>query len=79
MKKIILLLSLIFSFSAYSQIKFEGLVKDSIGEVLELANVIAINEKTNALESYTFTNEQGYFNLSLGKNKKYKQSLVDLR
>ncbi|MGY8954545.1 MAG: carboxypeptidase-like regulatory domain-containing protein, partial [Flavobacteriales bacterium] len=57
---------------AFSQIKFDGLVKDSIGNPLELANVIAINQETSALESYGITDEKGYFLLSLRKNEKYK-------
>jgi len=54
-----------------AQIKFQGVVKDSISNPLELANVIAINKETNALESYAITNEKGYFSLTLGKNGKY--------
>lgn len=63
---------MICSFNLTAQIKFEGVVKDSIGNVLELANVIAINQETNALESYTFTNDKGYFNLALRQNEKFK-------
>lgn len=55
-----------------AQIKIEGVVKDSIGEPLELANVIAINQETSALESYGITNDKGKYILALGKNAKYK-------
>ena len=61
---------LIFSFS-YSQIKLEGYVKDSIGNRLELANVIAINKATSALDSYGITNEDGRYKLNLKKNTIY--------
>ena len=61
---------LIFSFS-YSQIKLEGYVKDSIGNGLELANVIAINKATSALDSYGITNENGRYKLNLKKNTIY--------
>ena len=61
---------LIFSFS-YSQIKLEGYVKDSIGNGLELANVIAINKATSALDSYGITNEDGRYKLNLKKNTIY--------
>ena len=57
---------LIFSFS-YSQIKLEGYVKDSLGNGLELANVIAINKATSALDSYGITNEDGRYKLNLKK------------
>ena len=60
----------IFSFS-YSQIKLEGYVKDSLGNGLELANVIAINKATSALDSYGITNEDGRYKLNLKKNTIY--------
>ncbi|MDH7911866.1 TonB-dependent receptor [Winogradskyella sp. SYSU M77433] len=72
MKKILMLLFVVVSGSAFAQIKMEGIVKDSIGTPLELANVIAINQETNALESYAITNDKGKYVLSLGKNGKYK-------
>tara|TARA_R110002049_G_scaffold56603_1_gene155945 strand:- start:42297 stop:44939 length:2643 start_codon:yes stop_codon:yes gene_type:complete len=50
----------------------QGVVKDSIGEPLELANVITINQETNKLESYGITNDKGKYLLSLEKNSKYK-------
>ena len=56
----------------FSQIKFDGVVKDSIGDVLELANVIALNEETSTLESYSITDEKGYFSLELKQNGTYK-------
>ena len=67
-----MLLFVVVSGSAFAQIKMEGIVKDSIGTPLELANVIAINQETNALESYAITNDKGKYILSLGKNGKYK-------
>ncbi|WP_299117661.1 carboxypeptidase regulatory-like domain-containing protein [uncultured Winogradskyella sp.] len=71
MKKIITLLALIVAISSYSQVKLSGVVKDSIGQPLELANVIAINQETKALESYGITDSKGSYKLSLGKNGKY--------
>ena len=72
MKKLIVVLLLCAVNISFAQIKFKGVVKDSIGDALELANVIAINQETNAFESYAITNEKGSFILSLGKNGKYK-------
>lgn len=54
-----------------AQIKLEGVVKDSIGSPLELANVIAINQESQALESYGITNYEGRFKLDLKENSKY--------
>ena len=55
----------------FAQIKFQGVVKDSIGEPLELANIIAINQETKALQSYGITDQKGFFRLSLSKNTTY--------
>ena len=72
MKRLIFMLLLLAASQSFAQIKLEGVVKDSIGTPLELANVIAINQDTNKLESYAITNEQGRFKLNLGKNGTYK-------
>ncbi|MEO1030225.1 MAG: TonB-dependent receptor [Bacteroidota bacterium] len=72
MKKALLLLCLIVASNSFAQVRMQGVVKDSIGTPLELANVIAINQETNALESYAVTNDKGKYILSLGKNGKYK-------
>lgn len=71
MKKFYTLLLLIVALSSYSQVKLSGVVKDSIGQPLELANVIAINQESKALESYGITDAKGKFTLALGKNGKY--------
>ncbi|GAB1857249.1 carboxypeptidase-like regulatory domain-containing protein [Flavobacteriaceae bacterium MHTCC 0001] len=70
-KKLTVILALVVSLG-YSQIKVQGIVKDSIGAPLELANVVAINQETSALESYGITNDKGKYILSLSKNTKYK-------
>lgn len=70
---IIVLLFLVTSSVALAQIKLEGVVKDSIGNPLELANVVAINQETKALDAYGITNDQGRYKLqSLKKNTTYK-------
>ncbi len=65
------LLLLLFSTLSFSQVKLEGYVKDSLGNPLELANVIAINKATSALDSYGITNDEGRFRLDLKKNTTY--------
>src|SRR5690606_41774214 len=72
MKHIFSILLLLVVSHSFAQIKLEGVVKDSIGSPLELANVIAINTTTNALESYGITNFEGRFKLNLTKNTTYK-------
>ena len=54
-----------------SQVKLQGVVRDSLGSPLELANVIAINKQSSALESFSVTSEDGKFMLSLSKNQTY--------
>ena len=72
MKKLFILLFLIVVFYGNAQVKIQGVVKDSIGSPLELANVIAINIETNSLDSYAITNDKGRYQLSVNKNAKYK-------
>jgi hypothetical protein len=72
MKKLSCLLLVLVGSYSFAQIKMEGVVKDSLGTTLELANIIAINQETQALESYAITNDKGKYMLSLGKNGKYK-------
>ena len=57
--------------SFYAQVKVSGIVQDSIGNPLELANVIAINAKTKALESYGIADSKGFYKLALSKNLSY--------
>lgn len=71
MKNFIFLMLLSFANISFAQIKLQGVVRDSIGSPLELANIIAINEETQALESYAITNHEGVFKLALSKNATY--------
>ncbi|MGB5418632.1 carboxypeptidase regulatory-like domain-containing protein, partial [Algibacter sp.] len=70
-KKFIFIALLGFANTVISQVKFEGVVKDSIGTPLELANVIAINQETKTLQSYGITDQKGFFRLNLSKNESY--------
>ncbi|MFC5194682.1 carboxypeptidase regulatory-like domain-containing protein [Bizionia hallyeonensis] len=72
MKHVITAILLLVVSATFSQVKIEGIVKDSIGNPLELANVIAINQQTSKLESYGITNDQGRYKLTLEKNTDYK-------
>jgi len=72
MKYLFTLLFLIVASTAFAQVKFEGVVKDTEGNPLEFANIIAINQDSQVLESYAVTNEDGRYKLSLGKNSTYK-------
>ncbi len=72
MKKIITLFILFFTLSLTAQnIKLRGVIKDSIGNPLELANVIATVKSSGAIESYGITNYEGRFQLDLPLNNTY--------
>ena len=71
MKYIITIIFLTLSIAGFSQVKLEGVIKDSLGSPLELANVIAINKATKTLDSYAITNDEGLFRLDLKKNTTY--------
>ncbi|MGB0880140.1 MAG: carboxypeptidase-like regulatory domain-containing protein, partial [Polaribacter sp.] len=68
MKKIGLLTILMVTGITNAQINLTGFVKDSIGNPLEMANVLAINKTTKKIASYGFTDSKGRYKLSLGKN-----------
>ena len=72
MKHLLTALLLLVASYSFAQIKVEGTVKDSIGTPLDLANVIAINQETKALDSYGITNDKGRYKLNLKKNTTYK-------
>ncbi|WP_264559693.1 TonB-dependent receptor [Flavobacterium sp. N2270] len=72
MKKIIFIIVMVFSLNAISQnIRVEGFVKDSTGLGLEMANVMAINKETKAMDAYAITNEKGRYFLNLSANASY--------
>lgn len=72
MKKIFLLLVMALTSSAFSQnIRFEGTVKDTTGVGLEMANIMAINKQTKAMDAYAITNEAGKFTLNLKPSTEY--------
>ncbi|MCK0108591.1 TonB-dependent receptor family protein [Flavobacteriaceae bacterium S0825] len=72
MKQLITAIILLVACTSFAQVRVEGVIKDSIGNPLELANVIAINQDTKILDSYGITNGQGRYKLSLKENSKYE-------
>ena len=72
MRKILYILTMALSMSAISQnIRVEGFVKDSTGLGLEMANVMAVNKETKAMDAYAITNEKGRYFLNLNANASY--------
>jgi hypothetical protein len=71
MKKILLIFIFMVSWVSTAQINLRGVVKDSIGNPLEMANVIALDTVAKRIASYGFTDAQGNFKLDLMKNTVY--------
>ena len=72
MKKNLIIVLFFSAQFAFSQtIKIEGIIKDSIGTPLELANVIAFVKGSNKVEAYSITNDKGLFRLVLPTNASY--------
>jgi len=72
MKNLLTLLICLVASTTFAQVKVEGVVKDNMGNPLELANVVAVNQETKALDSYGITNDAGRYKLSLEKNTNYQ-------
>ncbi len=71
MKQLITLVIFITIGTSYAQISVLGTVKDSIGNPLEMANVIAIHKVTKKISSYGFTDAKGRYKLTLKKNDNF--------
>jgi len=67
MKKVIFIIALLCSISSEAQVKVMGFIKDSIGNPLEMANVIALNKADNGMEDYSITDSKGKYRISLGE------------
>ena len=63
------------SWVSTAQINLTGVVKDSIGAPLEMANVIALDTVAKKVASYGFTDAKGRFRLDLKKNTTYNIKL----
>jgi len=72
MKKLLLLFFLLISLVSFSQsVKFEGFIQDVGKTPLEMANVMAVNTVTKAMDSYAITNDKGKYLLNLKPNSNY--------
>jgi hypothetical protein len=71
MKKIILITIFMVSWVSTAQINLRGVVKDSIGSPLEMANVIALDTVAKRIASFGFTDAKGNFKLDLRNNTVY--------
>ena len=76
MKIFLFLFSILFTSYSFSQnIRFEGVILDNTKAPLEMANVMAMNQGTKAMDSYAITNDKGKFILNLKPNVTYSIKL----
>ncbi|MDP5093626.1 MAG: carboxypeptidase-like regulatory domain-containing protein, partial [Polaribacter sp.] len=71
MKKILVIAIFMVTCITTAQVKLTGVVKDSIGTPLEMANVIAIDDVSKAIASYGFSDAKGFYRLDLKNNTSY--------
>lgn len=72
-KHLLTLFCLMFFGLVYSQnIKVQGVVTDSLGVAIEMANVMAVNLDENKMDGYSITGDKGQYALNLKPNTKYQ-------
>lgn len=63
---------LVFGQAIGQTIKLKGVVKDTVGVGLEMANVIAIVKETSQMADYAITDSKGRYSLSIPANNIYE-------
>nr|WP_299381368.1 carboxypeptidase regulatory-like domain-containing protein [Allomuricauda sp.] len=53
------------------KVRVSGIVKDSLGNPLEVANVVAQNPETQKLDGFGITNPEGFYKINVKANTKY--------
>ncbi len=71
MNKFLLVFLFFTTFSFSQSVKFDGIVADTKAVPLEMANVMAVNQSTKAVDAYSITNDKGRFQLALKANSTY--------
>ena len=71
LKKIVVLIFLIGGFVSAQKVEISGFVKDSLGNPLEIANVIAYKKADNAMVAYGISNTAGKYKISVPVNETY--------
>lgn len=72
MNKTLCFFVFLFTSLGFSQsVRFDGFIQDDQKNPLEMANIMAINNGTKAMDSYGITNDKGKFQLTLKPNTAY--------
>ena len=62
------------SASAWSQnIRFEGVVLDSLGVAISTANIVATNQATNRMDNFAISDLEGKFSIGIKKDVPYNR------
>lgn len=72
MNKTLFIFAFLFTSICFSQsVRFDGFIQDEQKNPLEMANIMAVNTATKAMDSYGITNDNGKFQLTLKPNTSY--------
>lgn len=72
MNKILCFVAFLLTSVSFSQsLRFDGFIQDGQKNPLEMANIMAVNTATKAMDSYGITNDKGRFQLTLKPNTSY--------
>ncbi|QSB26911.1 carboxypeptidase-like regulatory domain-containing protein [Flavobacterium sp. CLA17] len=72
MNKILCFCTFLFTCISFSQsVRLDGFIQDEQKNPLEMANIMAVNSVTKAMDSYGITNDKGKFQLTLKPNSSY--------
>ncbi|MBS7229882.1 carboxypeptidase-like regulatory domain-containing protein [Flavobacterium psychroterrae] len=72
MNKILCFVAFLLTSVSFSQsVRFDGFIQDEQKNPLEMANIMAVNNSTKAMDSYGITNDKGKFQLTLKPNTSY--------
>ncbi len=75
MKKYVLFACALIGFTAMvhaQKVNILGVVKDSLGVGLDMANVVAINEASGALDGFGITDPNGRYKIAVSANTQYR-------
>ena len=76
MNKILLFFLLFFTSFVYSQVRFEGVITDSMGNTIMGANVIAVEKESQILDGFGISNNSGFYRISLKKKHQITFSII---
>lgn len=65
------LITILFILSGKAQSIIEGTVKDSLGNTLQAANIYIQKENNAAIIAYSYSDDQGYYQLKINKSGTY--------